>query len=152
MSAEARDPEATFTRQAVEAELRRRAQWQLEQTRLVVDYYRVGRKIAYPLRPLEQTLPGLFFVGLPKLPQDGSHSSITQVPITLLEIARRMSNAKILSVIGAAVRTSDHVVNVHVGATPMLDRSMADVADPSIAVPQFATKAVGERWPRQPPH
>ncbi len=42
-------------RQAVKTEMRRRARWQLGRKRLVVDYYRIGRKIAYPL-PLESLL------------------------------------------------------------------------------------------------
>lgn len=45
---EPRSPEGEAKRRSVEAEIRRRARWQLEETRLVVDYYRVGRKIAYP--------------------------------------------------------------------------------------------------------
>ncbi len=53
-SAQAADGETgrgdvTDGREAVEAEMHRRADWQLGQTRLPVDYYRVGRKIAYPL-------------------------------------------------------------------------------------------------------
>ena len=37
--------------------MRRRAQWQLRQTRLVVDYYRIGRKIAYPLPLADLVIP-----------------------------------------------------------------------------------------------
>ena len=48
-AAELDSPGASWDRRALETELQRRASWQLRQTRLVVDYYRVGRKIAYPL-------------------------------------------------------------------------------------------------------
>ncbi|NLY02259.1 MAG: hypothetical protein GXY83_39745 [Rhodopirellula sp.] len=48
---------ASPERRAVEAEIRGRARWQLEQTRLIVDYYRVGRKIAYPLPLPELVIP-----------------------------------------------------------------------------------------------
>lgn len=52
-------------RQAIEAEVRRRADRQLEAVRLVVDYYRIGRKIAYPL-PLEELI--IPEVNVPSIP------------------------------------------------------------------------------------
>lgn len=52
-------------RRAVEAELRRRARWQLHEKRLVVDYYRIGRKIAYPLPLSSLVVPE---VGVPSIP------------------------------------------------------------------------------------
>lgn len=53
---------------AVEAELRRRAQEHLGQPRLVVDYYRVGRKIAYPLPVPSLSLPDVPIPGIASYP------------------------------------------------------------------------------------
>ena len=48
--------------------MRRRARWQLEQTRLVVDYYRIGRKIAYPLPLPNLVIPEVRVPGIPAYP------------------------------------------------------------------------------------
>ena len=57
MGAEPQRGGTRWERPAIEAEMRRRANWQLEQTRLVVDYYRIGRQIAYPLPLSELAIP-----------------------------------------------------------------------------------------------
>lgn len=59
---------APVDRGAVDAELRRRAQRELGQHRLVVDYYRIGRKLAYPLALPRLVLPEVPVPGLPKYP------------------------------------------------------------------------------------
>lgn len=58
----------TLDRSAVDAELRRRAERQLGQTRLVVDYYRIRRKLAYPLALPRLILPEVPVPGLPRYP------------------------------------------------------------------------------------
>jgi hypothetical protein len=55
-------------RRAVEADLRRRAQGHLGHRRLVVDYYRVGRKIAYPLPVPSLSLPDVPIPGIAPYP------------------------------------------------------------------------------------
>lgn len=61
-------PGAGWDRRPVEAEIRRRARWQLDQTRLVVDYYRIGRKIAYPLPLSELVIPEVLVPGISAYP------------------------------------------------------------------------------------
>ncbi|MFV1964553.1 MAG: twin-arginine translocation signal domain-containing protein [Pirellulaceae bacterium] len=61
-------PGSGSDRRAVEAEIRRRARWQLEQTRLIVDYYRVGRKIAYPLPLSKLVIPEVRVPSIPTYP------------------------------------------------------------------------------------
>lgn len=53
---------------AVEADIRRRTRWQLEQTWLVVDYYRIGRKIAYPLPLSNLVIPEVRVPSIPAYP------------------------------------------------------------------------------------
>jgi len=53
---------------AVEADMRRRAGWQLGQKRLVVDYYRIGRKIAYPLPLSNLVIPEVRVPSIPTYP------------------------------------------------------------------------------------
>ncbi|MGA2032765.1 MAG: heparinase II/III family protein [Thermoguttaceae bacterium] len=55
-------------RGAVEAELRRRATQHLGQRRLVVDYYRIGRKLAYPLPVPGLCVPEVAVPGLADYP------------------------------------------------------------------------------------
>jgi len=53
---------------AVRAELLRRAEFHLRQPRLVVDYYRVGRKLAYPLPVPSLSLPEVVVPGIKSYP------------------------------------------------------------------------------------
>lgn len=55
-------------RDRIEAEIRRRAEGYRPQTHLIADYYRVRRKIAYPLPIREITLPGLPIPGIAAYP------------------------------------------------------------------------------------
>lgn len=55
-------------REHIEAEIRRRADAYMPQTHLIADYYRVRRKIAYPLPIREITLPGLPIPGIQAYP------------------------------------------------------------------------------------
>lgn len=55
-------------RRAVEAELRRRADGFKPQRRLVVDYYRIGRKLAYPLPRTSLEVPDVLVPGIPSYP------------------------------------------------------------------------------------
>lgn len=55
-------------RRAIETELRRRAQAFMQQPRLVVDYYRIGRKLAYPLPVSSLSIPDVPVPGLPNYP------------------------------------------------------------------------------------
>lgn len=52
----------------VEAELRRRARRYLAQRRLAVDYYRIGRRLAYPLPLTSLSLPNVQVPGIPGYP------------------------------------------------------------------------------------
>jgi hypothetical protein len=62
-------PAATpFDRNVLEAELRRRAQEELHKRRLLVDYYRIGRKIAYPLPVLSLSIPNVPVPGIKGYP------------------------------------------------------------------------------------
>ena len=62
-------PAATpFDHNVVEAEVRRRAQEELHKRRLVVDYYRIGRKIAYPLPVLSLSIPNVPVPGIKGYP------------------------------------------------------------------------------------
>jgi hypothetical protein len=65
---EPRSSGADSERPAVEAEMRRRARWQLDQKRLVVDYYRIGRKIAYPLPLTKLVIPEVRVPSIPAYP------------------------------------------------------------------------------------
>lgn len=56
------------SRVQVEDEIRRRARRQLAQTRLVVDYYRIGRRLAYPLPLRRLSLPGVQVPGISAYP------------------------------------------------------------------------------------
>ena len=60
--------ETGIGQRAVDADMRRRARWQLEQTRLVVDYYRIGRKLAYPLPLSSLTIPDVRVPSIPNYP------------------------------------------------------------------------------------
>jgi len=53
---------------AVEAEIRRRAREYLAQPRLAVDYYRIGRKLAYPLPLTSLSIPDVPVPGIPGYP------------------------------------------------------------------------------------
>ncbi|MDE2998939.1 MAG: heparinase II/III family protein [Gemmatimonadota bacterium] len=55
-------------REHIETEIRRRAGGYKPQTHLIADYYRVRRKIAYPLPIREITLPGLPIPGIQAYP------------------------------------------------------------------------------------
>lgn len=55
-------------REQIETEIRRRADGYKPQTHLIADYYRVRRKIAYPLPIREITLPGLPIPGIKAYP------------------------------------------------------------------------------------
>lgn len=55
-------------RKAVEAEIRRQARFHLQQRRLVVDYYRIGRKLAYPLPATSLSLPEVPVPGIANYP------------------------------------------------------------------------------------
>ena len=55
-------------RDRIETEIRRRADGYRPQTHLIADYYRVRRKIAYPLPIREIYLPGLPIPGIPAYP------------------------------------------------------------------------------------
>lgn len=58
----------TTDRPAVLAEIRRRAEAELRQRRLVVDYYRIGRKLAYPLPVPRLIAPDIPAEGLGNYP------------------------------------------------------------------------------------
>jgi hypothetical protein len=61
-------PGAAPDPKAVEAEIRRRARGYLPQRRLVVDYYRIGRKLAYPLPLTSLPVPDVPVPGIPGYP------------------------------------------------------------------------------------
>lgn len=61
-------PGTALDRKAVEAEMGRWAELHLQQRRLVVDYYRIGRKLAYPLPLTSQLLPDVPVPGIPGYP------------------------------------------------------------------------------------
>ncbi len=65
---QARAPDAAMTRQTIEAEMRARASRYLEQKQLVVDYYRIGRRLAFPLAFQKIPEPGLPVPGIPDYP------------------------------------------------------------------------------------
>ncbi len=67
-AAEPQSAAARQRRRAMEAEIRRRARRQCEQTRLTVDYYRIGRKIAYPLPLPELIVPEVVVPTIPNYP------------------------------------------------------------------------------------
>jgi len=67
-NAEPQAPGAALDRRTLEAEIQRRARWQLRQTRLIVDYYRIGRRIAYPLPLGELAAPQIPIPGLSSYP------------------------------------------------------------------------------------
>ncbi len=58
----------SLTRSSVEEEIRRRAKYYLAQKQLVVDYYRIGRCLAFPLELKRIVLPGLPIPGIPDYP------------------------------------------------------------------------------------
>jgi hypothetical protein len=57
-----------ITRQAIEAEMNSRARRQLSRDWLVVDYYRIGRKLAFPLALKQIEIPKLEVPGIPDYP------------------------------------------------------------------------------------
>jgi len=57
-----------LSRRSVEAEIRRRADFYLSQDRLVVDYYRIRRKLAYPLPIRSLSIPSVPVPGIPEYP------------------------------------------------------------------------------------
>ena len=61
-------PGAALDPKAVEAEMQRRARGYLPQRRLVVDYYRIGRKLAYPLPLTSLPVPDVPVPGIPGYP------------------------------------------------------------------------------------
>lgn len=61
-------PGIALDQRAVEAEIGRRARGYLPQRRLVVDYYRIGRKLAYPLPVTSLSLPDVPVPGIPGYP------------------------------------------------------------------------------------
>lgn len=56
------------TTKAIEREIQRRAEWHKPQTHIVADYYRIRRKVAYPLPLREMYLPKLPVPGIPVYP------------------------------------------------------------------------------------
>ncbi len=61
-------PGTALDQKAVEAEMCRRAELHLPQRRLVVDYYRIGRKLAYPLPLKSLSVPDVPVPGIPGYP------------------------------------------------------------------------------------
>ncbi len=59
---------AGLDRKAVEAEIQQRARGYLPQRRLVVDYYRIGRKLAYPLPLASLPVPDVPVPGISSYP------------------------------------------------------------------------------------
>lgn len=63
-------PQVALDGTAVEAEMRRRAKSHLPQRRLVVDYYRIGRRLAYPLPVTSLLVPDVPVPGIAGYPWD----------------------------------------------------------------------------------
>ncbi len=61
-------PGTALDQTVVEAEMCRRAELHLQQRRLLVDYYRIGRKLAYPLPLASLTVPDVAVPGIPGYP------------------------------------------------------------------------------------
>lgn len=61
-------PGTALDQTGVEAEMCRRAELHLQQRRLVVDYYRIGRKLAYPLPLTSLRVPDVPVPGIPGYP------------------------------------------------------------------------------------
>ncbi|MDA0711826.1 MAG: heparinase II/III family protein [bacterium] len=57
-----------MTLERIDAEMQRRADWHRPQTHLIADYYRIRRKIAYPLPLREMILPNLPVAGIAAYP------------------------------------------------------------------------------------
>jgi len=57
-----------LTRASIEAEIRKRADRCLAQKQLIVDYYRIGRRLAFPLALQRFEQPGLPVPGIPDYP------------------------------------------------------------------------------------
>ena len=57
-----------MTRKEIEREIQRRSDWHKPQTHIVADYYRIRRKVAYPLPIREMYLPKMPVPGIPWYP------------------------------------------------------------------------------------